>query len=345
MTDSDIRSLLAGGSFPKDTGRPELLETHISWVLIGAKQVYKIKKPVRYSFLDFSTLEKRKYYCEREIILNRRLTQNIYQCVVPITVDNGRWILDGKSGIVADYAVRMRRMDPDRRMDLLLANGGVTIPDILQLADRIALFHERAEVIREPHGPGMAELFNDLGRQAAFLDRFARGAAESIHQAISISNVILGRNAERMDIRRARGCYRDGHGDLHLRNIFLLEQPQVFDCIEFNDDYRRIDVLNDIAFLCMDLDSLGQAGMAEMFYDRWTARTRRQFGEADRQHFEADRQIFEYYKAYRANIRAKVNSLRAASADTERERSAAIAASLGYLRLLENYCRHLALGK
>jgi aminoglycoside phosphotransferase family enzyme len=128
--------------------------------------------------------------------------------------------------------------------------------------------------------------------------------------------------------------YRDGHGDLHCRNIFLLERPQVFDCIEFNDGLRRVDVLNDVAFLCMDLDSLGCGGLGERFVERYIV----QFPGSIT---TDERRLLDYYKAYRANIRAKINSLRARSAASAVERSAALEAAGGYLRLLDGYWDHI----
>lgn len=332
MRVEDIQAILAENGVDQNTDRPELIETHISWVIIVRDLVYKIKKPVKYSFLDFSTLEKRKYFCEREVVLNRRLTEGIYIAVVPIKTDGEHWIINGTDGIVADYAVCMRRMDPSRRMDLLLSNNGVCDADILQLTRRLSRFHENADVVRKPHGPDMQELFNDLESQAAYLAAYIPRGRERIAKAMDISNDFLACNKGLMNARRQTGCYRDGHGDLHSRNIFLLDQPQVFDCIEFNDDFRRIDILNDIAFLGMDLDASGHHRLSGLLFDTWAAHTEHIAGKPDNS-------LYVYYKAYRANIRAKVNSLRARSARSDAERSTALHAAEHYLRLMENYLR------
>jgi aminoglycoside phosphotransferase family enzyme len=330
-----IHSLCRPGGIPGEPGIPQLIETHISWVLIGERSVYKFKKPVHYSFLDFSTAEKRRYYCEREIMLNRRLTAGIYLDVVPVRQTSEGWTLADGEGAPVDHAVHMRKMDPLRRMDLLAREGRVIGEEIDTLAVRLARFHRRAEIVPDRSGKAdagaMRELFNDLAREKEFLGLgLGPWAATLIEKAISCSDRFLQQITPLLDRRRKAGLCRDGHGDLHCRNIFLVDPPQVFDCIEFNDGLRRIDVLNDIAFLCMDLDSLGHPELAQRLMIRWT------------QHFPdalgaADRPLLEYYKAYRANIRAKINSLRARSAVSLDEKRIALEAAAGYLRLMDRY--------
>jgi uncharacterized protein len=134
MTKEHIVKLLSEGEFPGYTGRPELVETHISWVFLCDRFVYKIKKPIRYPYLDFSTLEKRKYYCEREIELNRRLTHDIYLDVQPIVEISGRFYVSHQGGEVVDYAVKMRKLDRSRQMDILLQHDKVTLSDMRKLA-------------------------------------------------------------------------------------------------------------------------------------------------------------------------------------------------------------------
>jgi uncharacterized protein len=337
MKCEDIHQLLAEGIFPNGGRRPDLVETHISWVFIGTELVYKIKKPVHYSFLDFSTLQKRRYFCQREVLLNRRLTRDIYLGVVPVCHEKAGWVIHGTQGAVEDYAVCMRRMDPARRMDLLLREGIVTETEITGLADLIAHFHLSAPVVRlsatpahQEEGAGMREWFNDLGGEADFLEGRCPGSGAIIRQSIILSDDFLHHHDDLMRARMRSGCYRDGHGDLHTRNIFLLARPQVFDCIEFNDHFRRIDVLNDVAFLCMDLDACGRRDLSALFYDRWNSSFAGTPGEADHR-------LFLYYKAYRANIRAKVNSYRARSAEQAAERVSALAASGTYLSLMQEY--------
>lgn len=344
MNRSRIHSLCRPGGIPGEEGVPELIETHISWVVVGERSVYKFKKPLRYAFLDFSTLEKRRYYCEREVELNRRLTEGIYLGVVPVWEEGAGWRLGGEEEpggregprhIVAEYAVWMQKMEASRRMDLLAREDRLRESDIDGLAELLGRWHRGAEVIGEGdlrgEAPVMREFFNDLGREKEVLGPLLGSwAAELINRAMSLSDRFLGANEVLLDARRKAGLYRDGHGDLHCRNIFLLERPQVFDCIEFNDGLRQVDVLNDIAFLCMDLDSFGCGGLAERFIEGYC----REFPEAMG---PDERRLLNYYKAYRANIRAKINSLRARSAASGEEKRQALEAAAGYLRLMDGY--------
>ena len=147
MTKEQINRLISKGVFPDDSGKRELIETHISWVILCDQFVYKIKKPVHYSFLDFSTLEMRKHFCEREIELNKRLTDNIYLDVQPVNEWQGCFIIGGKDGTITDYSVRMHKLDRKKQMNILLSQNKVTEPDIKNLAEKIAFFHKNTDII------------------------------------------------------------------------------------------------------------------------------------------------------------------------------------------------------
>jgi len=331
MTKEHIVTLLSEGVFPGDTGRPDLVETHISWVFVCDRFVYKIKKPIRYSFLDFSTLEKRKYYCEREIELNRRLTHDMYLDVQPIREISGRFYVGSHSGEIVDYAVRMRKLDRSRQMDALLRNNKVTDSDMRNLAEKIAGFHKNTVVIYKKDVLQIRDEFNDLKNEREYL-----GAERSaiIDQAIASSDAFIEKYKELFASRLKEGFYRDCHGDLHSRNIFLLPDHQPFDCIEFNDEFRQIDVLNEIAFLCMDLDAFHKPELGNQFLRYYN-----HFFPAIRS--DEEQRLFLYYKSYRANIRAKVNSLRARSADNDTERKVALAEADKYLGMMDSYLKVL----
>jgi len=226
-------------------------------------------------------------------------------------------------------------------MDLLARGNRLREMDIDGLAELLGRFHRGAAVIREGDARGeamvMRDLFNDLGREKEVL-RLGLGAwaAEVVDRAMAFSDRFLRANGALLDARRRAGLYRDGHGDLHCRNIFLLERPQVFDCIEFNDGLRQVDVLNDIAFLCMDLDSFGCGGLAERFVEGYCRAFPEAMGGEERMGGD-ERRLLNYYKGYRANIRAKINSLRARSATSAEERGKAMEAAAGYLRLMDGY--------
>lgn len=331
MTGAEIDKLVSEGEFPDKTSRRELIETHISWVILCDEFVYKIKKPHRFSFLDFSTLSLRKHYCEREVELNRRLTPDVYLGVVPIVSHQNTLIMDGSEGTVIDYAVKMRKLNVDKRMDKLLANNEVTETDIDNLAEKIAGFHKRATIIHDKNLEDIRYEFNDLESGKEYVIReLGPPYGAIIDEAVEFSNRFLIRHKDLLACRLKEGFYRDCHGDLHSRNIFLLPEPVPFDCIEFNEDFRQIDVLNEVAFLCMDLDAFGRSDLSDRFLESYN----RFFPALSS---PEERELFVYYKAYRANVRAKVNGLRAQNAETEDAKSDALAAVKKYLRLMAGY--------
>ena len=331
MTSAEIDRLVSEGEFPDKTSRRELIETHISWVILCDEFVYKIKKPHRFSFLDFSTLSLRKHFCEREVELNRRLTPHVYLGVVPILSHQNTLIMDGSEGTVIDYAVKMRKLSVDKRMDKLLANNEVTEINIDNLAEKIADFHKRAAIIYDKDLEEIREEFNDLESIKEYVIRELGATYGSIiDRAVEFSNLFLDRHKNLLARRRKEGFYRDCHGDLHSRNIFLLPEPVPFDCIEFNEEFRQIDVLNEVAFLCMDLDAFGRRDLSDRFLESYNAFFS-SLSSAE------DHELFVYYKAYRANVRAKVNGLRAQNADSEGAKRDALGAVKKYLRLMAGY--------
>ncbi len=333
MTREQIDELISAGVFPESTKQRKLIVTHISWVILCDRFVYKIKKPIRYSFLNFSTIEHRKYFCERELELNRRFADNIYLEVLPIHhfQFEDRYRIGGKKGSTIDYCLKMYKLDPKKQMDVLLSKNKVIASDIRNLARCIADFHKDATIIFEKNVTDAREKFNDLLLEKEFLTKnLKEDCAYRIDQAVEKSQVFLHKNEKLLEKRLRDGLFRDCHGDLHTKNIFLLPKPQPFDCIEFNDDYRQIDVLNEVAFLCMDLDALGRKDLSSIFIEHYN-----QLFPAIKS--KNDQQLFRYYKSYRANVRAKVNCLRAKSASDEVTKGKALSEAGKYLKLMESY--------
>jgi len=333
MTIDQITDLISFGEFPEESEIHELIETHISWVIMCDRFVYKIKKPVKYSFLDFSTIDLRRFYCYRELELNKRLTKHVYLEVVPIRETNTQIMIGKGEGKIIDYALKMHKLETERRMDKLLVKGVVRGGDIKNLAEVIAEFHKNATVIYQKDIHDLRQKFNDLFEERDYLAaQIGDSFGHFIEEAVALSDSFLNSNRELITFRLRNGMYRDGHGDLHSRNIFLVPQPVPFDCIEFNDDFRQIDVLNEVAFLCMDLDAFRFPDLSEQFLKDYL-----QFFPAMAS--KKDRQLFVYYKIYRANVRAKVNSLRAKSATSPEEKNKALAASEKYLDLMKDYIK------
>jgi aminoglycoside phosphotransferase family enzyme len=336
MTKEQIDTLHSSGKFPGNSGIPELIETHISWVFLRDDFVYKIKKPIHYSFLDFSTIEKRKYYCEREIELNRRLTDDVYIDVQPVVDNQGIFSIGNGNGAVLDHAVKMRKLDGEKQMNRLLKHNMVTKTDIENLAVKIASFHATADIIYEKDIFDIHKKFIDLNSEKEYLhDKLEIDSSYIINHAIEVSEEFNEKHQELLVSRLRAGFYRDGHGDLHSRNIFFLPDPQPFDCIEFNDDFRQADVLNEIAFLCMDLDAFEKSDLSDFFLDRYN----NLFPSITT---EEENKLFIYYKSYRANIRAKVNSLRSGDSKDDTEKKSILSEVNKYLLLMNHYIEKLS---
>ena len=331
MIKDQINKLLSEGKFPEFTRHRELIETHISWVIIGDQFVYKIKKPIQYSFLDFSTIELRRHFCAREIELNNRLTEGIYIDVQPIHELNDRIIIGGDEGKLLDHCVRMHKMDREKQMDALLFNNKLSEADIKNLAEKIVQFHQNTTIIDDKDFMDIKEKFADLATEKEFLENnLGSENRDIIDHAIHTSNDFMEKNKELLGERLKAGYFRDCHGDLHSRNIFLLPSPQPFDCIEFNDAFRQIDVLNEVAFLCMDLDSFDKQDLSSVFIDFYNAKF-------PTMKTEDDKNLLIYYKSYRANVRAKVNSLRGRTALSHKTQQKAIDEAGRYLKLMNRY--------
>lgn len=312
----------------------KLVETHISWVLLTPCFAFKVKKPVAFSFINTISLEARKEYCEKEIFLNTRLTDDVYIGVVTIR-DSGYGLMLGEGeGDVIDYAVKMHRLPENKRMDRLLSQDEVTNTDIIRLARKIAGFHQRAEIIYPRNITRLQAEFNDIRNYADLLNNLVGAPFNSrLDAAIRIADRFFSVTVPRISKRVAEGFFRDGHGDLHTGNIFLLPAPEPFDCIEFNDSLRYIDVLNDIAFTCMDLDAKGRQDLSDLFVNTY----QNVFPVI----LDAmDEQLFIYYKAYRANIRAKITCVSAQAVNAQENRDM-LRQSAHYFMLMEEYLSKL----
>lgn len=307
MTSEQIQSIVTHKRFPGPKESAELVETHISWVILTPAFAFKIKKPVQFSFLDFSTAEKREFYCREELRLNRRLAPEMYLGILPIhTGSDGlpEICLAAGNETPLDVAVYMKRMDDSCQMDKLLRQNAVKVADMNALAKMLVPFH-RSVVIpgnEAPYKPGDNRAdFDDLFRLEKVAERlFGKITVRQFDAWRSRVGQFLDKHEARLHERAESGFWVEGHGDLHARNIFLLpEGPVVFDCIEFNPHFRQLDVLNELAFLCMDLDAGGHHELADAFmaaYKRGWPCIRN----------PEDEQLFLYFKAYRANVRLKV---------------------------------------
>jgi aminoglycoside phosphotransferase family enzyme len=329
MIRKQIDKLASNCEFPHKEELIQIIETFISWVIICGGFTYKIKRPVHNSFLNFSTIERRKNCCLQEYYLNRQLAGDMYIDVLPVTEDYGLKI--GGTGNVVDYALRMKTMDNSKLMSRLLPYDKVTSPQIDDLAAVIADFHSRTRVIYIHAKYDLTDQFNDIRGQIDFLANFLSAKIiESIQRAIDMFEMLSVKLTRRIIRRVNLGFFRDCHGDLHSANIFFMNKPIPFDRLEFNHDLREIDVLNEIAFMCMDLEYYDQPDLSKQFFETYNTLFPAVLTKEDEY-------LFLLYKAYRANVCAKVNSLKAQDTSFPQQRMDYLKKVTRYLRIMNIY--------
>ena len=331
MKEDDVIVLAKDGVYNRRRLNGRIEETHISWVILCEEVVFKIKKPIKLSFLDFSTLSRRKEMCFNELILNKRFT-DIYHAVVPIRLFNSKFIVGGRNGKIVDYAVQSRRLDTTRRMDNLLKINQVSPDDIASLAKVVSTAHRNCPVLNTVFSLRQArKLFNNIRQESLYISKNTGSLyASIIRKSIHWSNVFLNKHQNRLRERIAEGFKRDVHGDLHCANIFIYRKPVVFDCIEFNESFRQIDVLYELAFLCMDLEAYRKSRLAKTFISEYN-RIFKCIREPE------DKKILNYFKCLRANVRAKVHVLGAKQSTTGAERTEHMKEAKKYLLLMKRY--------
>ncbi len=290
--------------YPHPVRRVELIQTHISWVLLTGRYAYKIKKPVNLGFLDFTTLAARRHYCEEELRLNRRLAPDLYLDVVPITGTAQRPAFAG-AGPALEYAVKMKEFAQSALLDNALARDEVSATTIEELARKIAEFH--AQLAPQASTPGhdadatvLAPARENFEQMLPLLDAPADIAILTAIRDWTLREYSA--HAEQFRHRYAEGSVRECHGDLHLGNIVLLDGAAIpFDCLEFNPALRWMDVMSEVAFLMMDLEAHGRRDLAFTFVSTYL--------EASGDY--AGVRLLPFYVAYRAVVRAKINLIRA----------------------------------
>jgi len=336
MTEDQIHKLVASGKFPAQQKCQQIITTHISWILLCPDYVYKIKKPIHLSFVDFSTLEKREYYCKQELSLNQRLVKDMYLEVLPIIHANGVYSIGLNEGEVVDYTLVMRRFDNTKEMSRLLENGKVNESDIVKIAEQLIDFHRGTPIVKGYVTPKvLLEDFNDIEQIQPFVkEKAGEVAANQLSETISLANQFIDDRSAVIQQRDQEGFTRDCHGDLHSGNIFLLTTPVIFDCIEFNEHLRRIDILNELAFFCMDLEFYGRSDLSKCFMETYN----KVFPVIRNQ---SEDQLFLFYKLYRANVKVKVNAIKAMQAEDPQTTEARSKLFLKYFELLLNYSNSL----
>ncbi len=367
-----VDALLCSSAY---SARPEtinLVQTHISNVFLTPEFVYKVKKPVDFGFLDFSTLEKRRFFCLEEVRLNSRLAPDIYLGVVPIFRVSDR--VGGRVGggdgevfkvgddfidktgdgegaeaiedglVIADYAVKMRRIEADTILDEMIRQDRASQDILRRVARAIAAFHKKAETIQ----PGTDQPDAACGKGPVdtiahnIMDNFTQiepfigdtsGATISRRRLTELrefSASFIANNRDLLEARVSGGFIRDCHGDIHVDHVVVADAISIFDCIEFSERLRICDIVADAGFLSMDLEYLGRGDLAEVF----EAEYKKASGDV------APEELWNLYKCYRAVVRGKVASLKSGGADIdEEERRTAIADAIEHFHIAELYAK------
>ncbi|MFA4837100.1 MAG: phosphotransferase [Dehalococcoidia bacterium] len=295
-----VQALLNPNTYPEKPFKIELIQTQISFVFLAGDYVYKVKKAVDFGFLDFTTLEKRRFYCQQELLLNRRLCRDIYLDVVPITQVHGKFTIGGEEKIV-EYAVKMRRLPQDSTMDKLLKARQVTPKMVDRVAQKLVEFHRQAQTISKGFGHletarlNIKENFTQTRKYVG--DTISHGTYERVQ---NYNRSFMDKNARLFDKRVKGGRVKDCHGDLRAAHICFGNEICIFDCIEFNDQFRYIDVASEIAFLAMDLEFYDCPELAKRFIDTYVELS----GDQEL------RQLLDFYKCYRAYVRGKAESFK-----------------------------------
>jgi aminoglycoside phosphotransferase family enzyme/adenylate kinase family enzyme len=274
----------------------ELRETHISWVFLTADRAYKVKKPVRFSYVDYATAERRHAMCRAEVELNRRLAPNVYlgiRALVP--AEGGGLVLGAEDDAAAvDHAVEMRRFDERHTLAARIAAGTAGVPEVVAVGAVLARFHAAAPAVAAAGAERIKRVLDD---NFASLEMIADATMRtSLMRGEHLAASLLEARWDELDWRAERGRVRDGHGDLRLEHVLLEDAVEVVDCVEFNSDLRRIDVAEDLAFLMMELHAAGRPDLAVAL-----VRAYRQAGGDP-----GDDRLLAFFAAYRAQVRAKV---------------------------------------
>ena len=293
-----IRACYKPETYPHPVTDIKMIQTHASWVFLSGDFAYKFKKPVNFGFMDFSTLAKRKYYCEQELKLNRRLAPTLYLDVLPV-YQHGDIYNFNASGKIVDYCLKMIRFRQSDLFDRKLLQNELEPKWMDQLAEYVARFHDQAEINLNTDFDHASLLTSHLRDNLTMATEHVGLviAPESLQSLSSFISTELTVKQELLKQRQSDRHVRHCHGDLHFRNITLVDdKPILFDCIEFNDAYRIIDTMNDVAFLVMDCDAHMRPDLGMRFLSRYLEYSGDYSGLA----------LLPIYLLYRASVRGKV---------------------------------------
>jgi len=335
QTKEMLEALKRNETYDEPVKEIRMIQTHISWVFLTGDFVYKIKKPVDFGFLDFTMLEKRKKFCEKEMKINKMFSPEIYLGVLPVN-KFGYTIKINGPGETIDYAVKMKQLPQECLMDKLLEKNLIETKTIEKIVDIIINFYSKTHTYTDPHSIGSLETvkFNwreNFNQTRPFIGKtIDEGMFKRIKERVEN---FMDKNKDLFDKRLKEGFIKWCHGDLHSGNIFVLdEKVYIFDAIEFNERFACSDVASDIAFLSMDLEFRKRRYLSEYFMRKYVEDT----GDIDLE------KLIDFYKCYRAYVRGKVVSFRINDPNIpDFEKEEAIGTAKIYFQLAREYAKNL----
>lgn len=295
-TEEKVRFLSSPGSYP-GLETVDVEETHMSWVFLVGPRVYKLKKPVRYPFLDFSTIEARKANCLEEMRLNRRLAPDVYLGVVPLTCDPDGRLAIGGQGQPVDWLVLMRRLPAHLMLDRRIGDGSITEAEIVVLADLLSDFYRDAARAETSAADYVGQFEREHRQNWAVLtdSRFPLDAGTT-RRALDVADRVI-RSRHLLEERVSSQRVLDGHGDLRPEHVCLEAPPVIYDCLEFNRSLRMVDAIDELSFLGMECHFLGNRWIGGLLLSRYSE------ASGDR----PPRELAEFYRCYRACLRARLS--------------------------------------
>lgn len=293
--DEKVAFLATPAAYAEADGRVETIETHMSWVFLTEDHAYKLKKPVRYEFLDFSTIAARRDDCAAELVLNRRLAAPVYLATVPLTLTASGALRLGGDAAVADWLVKMRRLPARHMLDVAIAEHRVDAADVARFMRVLTDFYRRA-----PRVGGAAQAYReDFGRaaraQCAELCKSAYGLPVALVERITAAQLrFVARHAALLESRAARVV--DGHGDLRPEHICLIDEPVIIDCLEFDRALRLLDPADELAYLALECERLGATGIGTQIFAHYAQAAGDPLPDV----------LIHFYKSFRACLRAQI---------------------------------------
>jgi len=292
-----VEALRRPETYPERPARIEAIETHMSWVFLTDLYAYKLKKPVRYEFLDFSTIDARRHDCEEELRLNRRLALPVYLGVVPLRRHPDGSLRVGGPGELVDWLVKMRRLPADRTLQEAIRIGSWTEDEVRRVASLLSAFYKDARPLYLGFAEYRERFKKDVLANLAELRRPEHGLqADQVQRVHEAQLDFLECRSDLLYARIRDHHIVEGHGDLRPEHIYLGDEPLITDCLEFNLQFRTLDPADDLAFLAMECERLGAPSIEPLLFDTYREIT------SDR----PPKALIQFYKSVRAGLRAKL---------------------------------------